>query len=577
MPENFQSMRTKLLMRWGQMKTERASWWGHWQDVSTYVLPWNGRYFRQDRDKGTRRNNLIYDNTGIRALKTLAAGLMAGATSPARPWFRLGTHDPTLNEAQPVKLWLEDVSDRMHRVFQKSNTYRALQQLYEELGAFGTGASLVMPNYHSVIYHYPLTCGEYAIATDWEGNVNALYREFEKPVNQVVQEFGLENCSPMVQSLYNTGQLGAWIPIVHAIEPRLDRDPSKKDARNMEWASYYFELAGQTDKTLRESGFKRFPAVVPRWAVAGGDMYGNSPGMEALGDIKQLQHEQLRKAQGIDYQTEPPLQVPDGLKNHDVERLPGGVTYVPAQGGGAKIESLFNVQLELDGLLADIQDCRTRIQRSFFSDIFMMLANSSNPQMTATEVAERQEEKMLMMGPVLERLNNELLYPLINITFGHMVEMGALPPPPQEMAGMELSVEFISMLAQAQRAIGTNSIDRFVGSLGTVAQMKPEVMDKFDADAWADIYADSLGVDPKLVLSNGQVAIIRKTRAQAQAAQAKLAAAQQASSAAKNFSQAAASAPNADVSPASLGRASAAIVNQEGSPDSAVNLFSGYQ
>lgn len=559
MPENFTSMRQKLLMRWGQMRTERASWWGHWQEVSTYILPWNGRYFRQDRDKGIRRNNHIYDNTAIRALRTLGAGLMAGATSPARPWFRLGTHDPELNNAQPVKLWLADVAQRMHSVFQKSNTYRALHQIYEELGLFGTAASIVLPDFNTVIHHYPLTVGEYAIGTDWQGHVVTLYREFEKRVSEVVKEFGLENCSTMVQSLYATGQLEAWIPIVHAIEPRSDRDPSKRDARNMEWASYYFELGGPSDALLRESGFQQFPAVVPRWAVAGGDMYGNSPGMEALGDVKQLQHEQLRKAQGIDYQTNPPLQVPDSLKNRDVERLPGGITFVPAA-GSQKIETAFKVELDLGELLGDIQDVRERIRQSFFSDIFLMLANSTNPAMTATEVAERHEEKMLMMGPVLERLNNELLFPLVEITFTHMAQMGALPPAPQELSGMDLNVEFISMLAQAQRAIGTNSVDRFVGSLGTVATMKPDVLDKFDSDAWADAYSEALGVDPKLVLASDQVAIIRQTRAQAQAAQQKLEAAQQVSAAAKNF-----------------GQASAATQNVNGPGSDVMNMFSGYQ
>ena len=558
MPDNFSSTRQKLVARWGQLRTERASWWGHWQEISTYILPWSGRYFRQDRDKGIRRNNQIYDNTGIRALRTLGAGLMAGATSPARPWFRLGTHDPDLNNAQPVKLWLSDVAERMHAVFQKSNTYRALQQIYEEMGAFGTGASIVLPDFNTVIHHYPLTIGEYAIATDWQGRVVTLYREFEKTVSEIVKEFGLQNCSSTVQSLYSTGQLGVWVPIIHAIEPRSDRDPSKRDARNMAWASYYFELGGESDKVLRESGFKQFPAVVPRWAVAGGDIYGNSPGMEALGDIKQLQHEQLRKAQGIDYQTNPPLQVPDTLKNRDIERLPGGITFVPAGAANSKIETAFDVNLNLGELLGDIQDVRDRIRQSFFSDIFLMLANSSNPQMTATEVAERQEEKMLMMGPVLERLNNELLFPLIESTFTHMVEMNALPPAPPELAGMDLSVEFISMLAQAQRAIGTNSVDRFVGSLGTVAGMKPDVLDKFDSDAWADAYSDMLGVDPKLVLANSQVAIIRQARAQAQAAQQKLAAAQQVSAAAKNFGQASASAGN-------------------GPGSDVMNMFSGYQ
>jgi hypothetical protein len=150
----------------------------------------------------------------------------------------------------------------------------------------------------------------------------------------------------------------------------------------------------------------------------------------------------------------------------------------------------------------------------------LMLANATNTRMTATEVAERHEEKLLMLGPVLERLHNELLDPLIDITFQRMIEADMLPPPPEELQGMDLSVEFVSMLAQAQRAVGTNSVDRFVANLGNVAGIKPEVLDKFDPDEWADAYGDMLGVDPKMIVANDKVAIIRENRAQAAAQQA---------------------------------------------------------
>jgi len=529
--------RQHLVTRWGSLKTERASWIGQWAEISRYLLPYNGRFFLQDRDRGNRKFNQIYDNTGTQALRTLGAGLMAGATSPARPWFRLQTHDPALNAYQPVKIWLDQVSQTMHRVFQTSNTYRALHQMYEELGAFGTAACIVLPDFNNVIHHYPLTAGEYCIATDAKGEVVTLYRQFEMQVSQLVKEFGRAKCSSSVQSMYDNGTLDAWVPVQHSIEPRSDRDPSKKDAKNMAWGSYYFEIGGNGDEFLRESGFKRFPGVAPRWALAGGDIYGNSPGMEALGDVKQLQHEQLRKAQGIDYQTNPPLAVPASLKNRDVDRLPGGVTFVDATNQNQAVRNLFEVNLDLNHLLADIQDVRQRINSTFYKDLFLMISSMSDPRMTATEVAARQEEKMLMLGPVLERLSNELLEPLINITFDALIVGNALPPPPQEMQGVELGVELISVLAQAQRAINTNSTDRFVANLGTVAQFKPEVLDKFDSDAWADAYSDQLGVDPSLILANDQVAMIRDARAKAQAAQQQAAVMEQQSKTARNLGQ----------------------------------------
>lgn len=513
------SKRKLLLSRWGQLRNERESWMAHWKEISDYLLPRSGRFFVDDRNRGDKRHNNIYDSTGTRALRVLAAGMMAGMTSPARPWFRLTTSDPQLDESAAVKAWLADVTRLMQMVFAKSNTYRALHSMYEELGAFGTASTIVLADFNSVIHHYTLTTGEFAMAADHRGQVNTLYREFQMTVAQMVREFGRDNCSPTVQTLFDRGALEQWVTIMHAIEPRVDRDMTKRDDRNMAWKSVYFEHGGNEDQILRDSGFKEFPALCPRWATTGGDIYGNSPAMEALGDIKQLQHEQLRKAQGIDYKTKPPLQAPTSLKSRDVDTLPGGISFVDSAAPNGGIRSAFEVNIDLSHLLADIQDVRERIKGSFYADLFLMLANGTNPQMTATEVAERHEEKLLMLGPVLERMHNEILDPLIEMTFSRMVEANIVPPPPDELQGMELNVEFVSMLAQAQRAIATNSVDRFVGNLGAVAGIKPEVLDKFDADRWADAYADMLGIDPELIVPGEQVALIRKQRAEAAQAQ----------------------------------------------------------
>lgn len=548
--------REKIYTRWGQLKAERASWLAHWKEISDYLLPRSGRFFIQDRDKGWRRHNNIYDSTGTRSLRVLAAGMMSGMTSPARPWFRLTTADPELDNQGEVKLWLAQCQKVMLDIFARSNTYRALHSMYEEIAAFGTGASIILPDYQNVIHHYPLTTGEYCIATNYRGEVDTLYREFQKTVHELVAEFGYENCSNSTKSLYDRGSLDQWVTIVHAIEPRSDRDHTKSDSMNMAWKSCYFELNGERSKYLRESGFSKFPAVVPRWATVGGDIYGNSPGMEALGDIKQLQHEQLRKAQAIDFKTKPPLQVPTSMKNRDIEALPGGISFVDMGSPSAGIKTAFEVNLDLSHLLADIGDVRERIRGSFYADLFLMLANQTDARMTATEVAERHEEKLLMLGPVLERLQNELLDPLIDITFDRMIEAGIVPPPPESIQGINLNVEYVSMLAQAQRAVGTNSIDRFVGTLGQVAQYKPEVLDKLDTDKWADSYADMLGVDPELIVQKEQVDLIRQQRAQAQAKQAQMDQLNQASQTAKNLGQ--------------------TPTNGQNAMSDVINMFSGY-
>lgn len=543
--------REPLLTRWQSLKSERSSWIGQYQDINRFLLPRSGRFLPQDRNRGNKRHNDILDGTGTWALRVLAAGMMAGMTSPARPWFRLSTGDPELNESSAVKEWLSDVTRLMLYIFAKGNTYRALHSGYEELGAFGTWSNIVLDDYESVIHHYPLTVGEYALAQDFKGNVVTLYREFQKTVGEMVTEFGVEKVSQTVRNLYNRGALDEWVTVMHCIEPRADRDPRMRDAKNMAWKSVYFEPSARAGEYLRESGYKRFPALAARWATSGGDIYGTSPAMDAMGAIKSLQQEQLRKAQGIDYQTAPPLQVPMSMKNEMVNTLPGGVSFYDGINPSGGVKTMFDVRLDMSHLLADIQDVRELIRTAFNADLFLMLANSTNPQMTATEVAERHEEKLLVLGPVLERLHSELLNPLIERTFDRMIESGIVPPPPPEMEQVELNVEFVSMLAQAQRAISTNSIDRLVGNLGAVAQLKPDVLDKFDADEWIEKYSDMLGVDPELIVPGPEVARIRADRQQAAQAQQQAAMAEQMAGAAQKLGTVQ-TGPNADNAAASV-------------------------
>lgn len=507
--------RSKYMTRFAALKNERSDWDGHYKDLSEYFLPRTGRFVASDVNRNSKRWNSIYDSTGTRALRTLSAGMMSGMTSPARPWFRLTLEDGELAEYGPVKIWLHEVTERMRGVFARSNTYRTLSTLYEELGLFGTAASIVVPDFNGVIRHYPLTAGEYALASDNRREVSTMFREWDMTVSQVVREFGLGNCSSTVQNLYKNGGKGldTYVTIVHCIEPRYDRDHSKGDNTNMPWASIYFEKGADDSKLLRESGFKTFPVIAPRWATTGNDVYGYSPAMEALGDVKQLQHEQLRKAEAIDYMTKPPLRMPTALMNQPHSRNPGAVVFSDSPDS---IQSLYEVNLNLSHLLADIQDVRERINGAFFADLFMMLANDQRSGTTAREIAERHEEKLLMLGPVLERLHNEMLDPLIDITFNHLLDGNMLPPPPEELQGMDLKVEFVSTLAQAQRAVGVQALDRLLGTVGAIAGLRPDVVDKLDTDQIVDDYAAMLGVDPTLIVADDEVAQIRQARAEQQ-------------------------------------------------------------
>jgi hypothetical protein len=505
---------TNAQKRWESLKNERASWIPHWREVNRFLLPRQGRFMISDTNKGKKnRQNEIYDSAATQAMAVLKAGLLAGMTSPARPWFRLETPDPDLNKRHGVRAWLDDTTRVMQSIFSTSNVYRALRMIYGEVAGFGVSASIYLPRFDTVVHNHPLTIGEYAIACNEYDEVDTLYREFELPVARLVKEYGYENVRPSTRSLFDRGAYEQKITVVHAIEPRVDRDPRRKDAVNMPWASLTFEQGSNPGEYLRKSGFKSFPVLAPRWEALSGDVYGSDcPGFMALGDIKQLQHEQFRKAVGIDNMADPARALPASMRGQEHLLVPGGVVYYEGPTPPQIVSA--NAAVNLQHLLEDIVDVRGRINRAFHADLFLMLANATDTRMTATEVAERHEEKLLMLGPTIEQLHYELLKPMIDLTFAYMLEAELVPTPPQELSGMELTVNFISMLAQAQRAIATNAIDRYIANVGMIAQMKPDVLDRFNADFWAEAYADMLGVDPDLIVADKEVALIRQARAQ---------------------------------------------------------------
>lgn len=529
----------RKLARLSALKSERSSWDTHWKDIAQYQFPRAGRFISSETNQGTKKHGLIYDNTALFSVRTLASGLMSGVTSPARPWFRLGLGDRDLMEFGPVKQWLHNTGEIMRAVFAKSNTYNALHSCYEELGAFGTWADVVLPDFDTVIHHYPMTIGEYYLSINDKGQVDTMAREFKMTVAQMVEQFGRQNCSASVRNLWDKGAYDQWVDVIHMVQPRRDREYTKLDAKNMPFSSCYFEPGREAwDKYLSESGFKRFPVLAPRWTVTGNDVYGRSPGMDALGDVKQLQFEQQRKAQAIEYQVNPPIQVPTAYKNSAQSRLPGGVMYVDSMSRDGGVRTAFEVNLRLDFLLNSIADTRDRIRQAYYADLFLMLANQPmNGRMTATEVAERHEEKLLMLGPVLERLHNELLAPLVDMTFDRCVDAGILPPPPPEIQGVDLKIEFISVLAQAQRAVAVNGMERMLQTALSLAPAKPDLLDKINFDQVIDDLGEAFGVNPAIVVSDEAVAALRAERAQAMQAQASAATAPQVVESAKTASE----------------------------------------
>lgn len=489
-------------------------WDAHWIAIQRNFKPRAGRFLGEQHNDGTPKHHEILDNTGLLAVRVLQNGMMTHSTNQVRPWFRLRCADEDLNKRHEVKAWLDDTTKRILTALASSNTYQTLHQLYGGIATFGTFATLIDRHYDRVLHHTPLAIGQYAIARDHEQRPVTLYREFKMTVAQMIGQFGPDAVSSKVRREYEQGNLDTWVDVVHCVEPREDRKPGRLDGKNKRWRSIYFEPHASGDEgMLQEGGFDRFPALVSCWDLEVGDAYGHSPAMEALGDSRSLQAATSRLNTIVHKMTDPPTQGPRGLKNIDVLRGAGEHTELA---GAGKIEPLHDIDLKPDAIARYvIVPMQTRIDSAFYKDLFLLQSRDERSNVTAREVDERHEEKLIVLGPVAERQREDVQEPLVTQVFEWMLQAGALLPPPAALLGQPLEVKYVSLLAQAQQALGLSSADRWITTIGALAQLNPDVRDVVDYDAIATAYADRLGMDPDWIVPGPRVALIRKARNEA--------------------------------------------------------------
>jgi hypothetical protein len=526
--------------RYKALYSEASTWRAHWQEIARQCRPRNVRFNTSDGNRGGDKNDAIINGTPVFALRTLASGMMAGITSPSRPWYRLLTPDAALNERPAVKQWLALVEERERLAMAKSNLYNILHALYAELGAFGTALALLEEDEEDLMRGYHLPIGSYVLANSARLDVEVLYRLFRMTVAQLVERFGLEVCSSSVQKMYKAKNLDAWVQVLHCIEKNdsvqvgRTEGPAGK-AYLSTWLEY--DSTEKDDGLLLVSGYNEKPFFAPRWETTGEDVYGGSPGMDALGDARALQVLELRKAQAAEKIVNPPMVGDSRVLNSRITLLPGDTTFIDGTMGGDAFRPAHEVApaaVQVAGL--EIVRHEERINRAFYADLWLMLSQTDG-QMTAREVVERREEKLLQLATVLEKLADELLDPVIARTFGILLRSGQLPEPPPELVGQNLRVEYLGVMAQAQKMLGTAGIERVIGVVTTLAQVNPAAVDKLDVDQTVDEYAEMMGVKPGIVRPDAEVDALRAQRQQQQQAQQAMAAAQQASQTAKNLAQ----------------------------------------
>lgn len=531
---SLQSKKAKLMLQEQQLRSEQSSFTQHWRDLNDYIRPRRGRFVTTEANRGDKRSRNIVDSTATFAAKTLSSGMQSGITNPARSWFGLVIPDRDLMEYGPVKTWLDDTRRDMHEILLGSNWYTKTPVLYSDLGIFGTSTLGMFEDDESVVRFYDFPVGSYCIANDEKLRVRVFSRRFRMTVRQLVMRFGKLNekgepdwsvFSERVKKLWDDAHYEDWIEVVHMICPNPSRSRISLRAEHKPFASCYFEWGGEgkgdgNDKFLEESGYDEFPILVGRWDPSGEDVYSTDcPGMTALGDIKQLQHGEKRAGQGLDKAVNPAMIGPTQMRAVKSSLLSGDLTYLD-ETSDKKFRPVHEVDYRGFQYLENKQEqVRYRIKTAFHEDLFRMITERTKmgggkQPLTAREVEEYSQERLLILGPVLNQIDDGVLNPMFSRLFKIMQRKGRVRKIPPELEGTVFSVEYTSVLAQAQKSVGIGTMERFIINVAPMAESDPSVWDKVDRDQLVDEFANALGVPPRIVRPDKDVAEIRQARAQ---------------------------------------------------------------
>lgn len=496
------------------LREDFETWRAHYQELARYILPRHGRYLVDDTidqfNDGRRKGFEIYNSTATDAVRIFAAGMHGGLTHQSKPWFRMSVSDPDLAEYKPHKLWFDTVDSIMRRILAGSNYYTAIISEYLESPVFGTGLVMCDEDFNTVARYAALPIGSFYMSTDINNTVDMVCSRMALTATQMADYFGVDKLSQGAKNALNNKNNVDRFEVLRFVHANKDKIYDVAGPRGMDYESVYFEKAGNEGRFLRKSGYFTKPFVDFRYYTTTFDVYASSPGMDFLGDVKQLQTMEEKKLKALAKSIDPPLTAPAMLKGKGVSSVPGGVTYYDQQHGGQGMAPVYQVRPDLVGISAEVMRVEQRIKSGFFNDLFLELLTATK-RMTATEVAQRYGDRLILLGPVIEG-NLKSLDETLKRTFDIGFRMGVFPPPPPSLQGQEYTIIFISTLAQAQKLVSLSGIEQLSGYVTQLANFYPDVLDKFDAEESVDEVGESLGVPARIIRSDEIVAQMRAQR-----------------------------------------------------------------
>jgi hypothetical protein len=522
--QEYRNLARELKSNLSRLMEQRSTWESHWQECADYMQPRKAE-ITKERARGDKRNILIFDASAIHALELLAASLHGMLTSSANRWFSLRYKEDLLNDSDEAKEWLEDAKDKMYMAFAKSNFQQEIFEAYHDLICFGTACIMIEQDDTDILNFSARHIKELYIQENAKGIVDTIYRRFKMPAHAVIEKFGLDNVSKEIQTTFKKEPFEE-IELVHVVRPRTIYNQNKLDKKNMPYQSVYFE--NSSGHIISIGGFREMPYVIPRYLKASTEIYGRSPAMNALPDVKVLNKMVETSLKAAAKQVDPPLLVPDDGMLAPIRMSAGSLNYYRS-GSRDKIEPL-QIGQNISATLNHENQRRDAIAKMFHID---QLVVASNRNMTATEVLQRNEEKMRILGPVLGRLQSELLEPMILRVFNIMLRQKLFLQAPDILANQEIQIEYVSPMALAQKSQELQSLMRGLELFGSIGQLAP-VQDYLDENGLVKEIINILGLPAKIIKSDSQVNELREQRAAAQAQQQEMMQAMQQAQVAKD-------------------------------------------
>lgn len=514
-----ESIIKKHLLRLEGLLEERRSWEGTWKEIADYIMPRRGCFSDRPND-GSKKSDKIFDPTATIATERLASGIHGGLTSPTRPWFRMDILDTQMAGMEAVRGWFDAAEKVIYNALAHSNFYDSMHEVYTELAAFGQSVLMCEEGREGRINFRVVPAGQYVLAPSFDGEITTMYRKFAMQRQQLVEQFGTRGLPSRLNAEAIEKYPYEWEIVVHCVSPNRNYNPYAKRSIEKPYESLYFLYEGHEDKYLRRSGYEEKPFFAPRWSVNGDEVYGRGPGVSVLPYVKTLQEMAKSLLRAVHKSVDPPMLVPAGSKGR-LNLMPGGVSFYNGTTPDS-IRPLMEVRFDMGAVQGAIEMQRQEIRTSLFNDLFAMGGLEGRDRVTATEINGKRDDQMVQLGPVIERLGHELLDPCLQRVVGILARQGAIPQPPDEISGSAYDVQYISTLAQAQRAVGTGGIRQLTEFVGAVMQMVPDIVDKVDFEQAVEEFSTMVGVSAGLLRGSDLVEKMRQQKAQAAQQQAQM-------------------------------------------------------